>query len=232
MDQEREPPSPAARTQHGRRMNAPTKAETDLLQPFPMLPMSRIKVPAGEAACREAIADLRRARIVGFDTESKPIFVQNAVDDGPHVVQLSTLETAYIFQLHRPEYEQAVIDILSSAEVLKAGFGLESDMSNSRRRFGITLASVLDINTVFKLLGYKNSTGLRAAVALAFNQRFHKSKSMTTSNWALRTLSEGQLVYAANDAYAALCVLLEVNRTHANWQKSMPPAIATMLNNI
>jgi ribonuclease D len=31
-----------------------------------------------------------------------------------------------------------------------------------------------------------------------------KSKSVTTSNWAARVLSERQLLYAANDAYAAI----------------------------
>lgn len=220
--------SPAVHAQR-KRMNAPTKEETDLLAPFPVIPLARIKVPVGEPACNEAIAALRRARIVGFDTESKPIFVQNAVDDGPHVVQLSTLDTAYVFQLHRPECERAVIEILASPAILKAGFGLQSDMSHSRRRFGITLESVLDVNTVFKLLGYKSSTGLRAAVALVFNQRFHKSKRMTTSNWALRTLSDGQLAYAANDAYAALCVLLELNKKHKDWQKAMPEPVAALL---
>jgi ribonuclease D len=42
--------------------------------------------------------------------------------------------------------------------------------------------------------------------ALLFNQRFIKSKKAATSNWANARLSEAQLVYAANDAYAAIRV--------------------------
>jgi len=48
--------------------------------------------------------------------------------------------------------------------------------------------------------------GVRGAVAVMFNQRFLKSRKATTSNWANVQLSESQLLYAANDAYAALRV--------------------------
>jgi ribonuclease D len=45
--------------------------------------------------------------------------------------------------------------------------------------------------------------GVKGAVAVLFKQRFQKSKKAATSNWANERLSESQLVYAANDAYAA-----------------------------
>jgi ribonuclease D len=41
---------------------------------------------------------------------------------------------------------------------------------------------------------------------MLFNRKLSKSKSITTSNWAARELTERQLLYAANDAYAALRV--------------------------
>jgi ribonuclease D len=41
---------------------------------------------------------------------------------------------------------------------------------------------------------------------MLFNRRFLKSKSVTTSNWAMKELTERQLLYAANDAYAAIKV--------------------------
>jgi ribonuclease D len=48
--------------------------------------------------------------------------------------------------------------------------------------------------------------GVKGAVAVLFNQRFMKSKKAATSNWANANLTESQLVYAANDAYAAIRV--------------------------
>jgi ribonuclease D len=76
------------------------------------------------------------------------------------------------------------------------------------------LGVVLDLNLVFRADGHRNTTGVRAAVALVFNQRFHKSKAVTTSNWSVAELSPKQMLYAANDAYAALMVLNELNRSY------------------
>jgi ribonuclease D len=41
---------------------------------------------------------------------------------------------------------------------------------------------------------------------MLFQRRLLKSKAMTTSNWAATQLSDRQLLYAANDAYAAIKV--------------------------
>jgi ribonuclease D len=53
--------------------------------------------------------------------------------------------------------------------------------------------------------------GVKGAVAVLFNQRFIKSKKAATSNWANPHLTDAQLVYAANDAYAAIRVLEALN---------------------
>ena len=68
---------------------------------------------------------------------------------------------------------------------------------------GLEPAGVLELNHVFRQQGYRKDMGVKGAVAVLFNQRFIKSKKAATSNWANPRLSEAQLVYAANDAYAA-----------------------------
>ena len=62
---------------------------------------------------------------------------------------------------------------------------------------------MLELNTVFRQRGYRKDMGVKGAVAVLFNQRFIKSKKAATSNWALPQLTQSQLIYAANDAYAA-----------------------------
>jgi ribonuclease D len=64
----------------------------------------------------------------------------------------------------------------------------------------------VDLDRSFKLLGYRNAVGAKSAVAMLFNRQLSKSKSITTSNWAARELTDRQLLYAANDAYAAIRV--------------------------
>ena len=64
-------------------------------------------------------------------------------------------------------------------------------------------AAVMELNAVFRARGYRKDMGVKGAVAVLFNRRFIKSKKAATSNWALPRLSEAQLIYAANDAWAA-----------------------------
>jgi ribonuclease D len=186
---------------------APSKAETAEMPPFAGLPLSRIHVPATPAEFDAAVAAIGAAATVGFDTESKPTFVTGDVSEGPHVVQFATATEAYIFQVHRRECRAPLLALLQSEAVLKVGFGLSSDHGQIHANLGIRLRAVLDLNRVFRKEGYGSSLGVRAAVGLVLKQRFHKSKKITTTNWAVQRLNEKQLLYAANDAYAALRVL-------------------------
>jgi ribonuclease D len=65
---------------------------------------------------------------------------------------------------------------------------------------------VVDLDSSFRRLGYRNAVGAKSAIAILFQQRMMKSKTTTTSNWSSHSLSERQLMYAANDAYAAIRV--------------------------
>ncbi len=193
------------------RQATPSKADTTLLAPFAGLTLESIVVPVTAAHFADATAEIRDAQVVGFDTESKPTFAKGEISTGPHVVQFATREKAFIFQLHQPAGHEFLLDILGSNEILKVGFGLESDHGQIQRKFGIVLGAVVDLNVEFRKRGYRNTAGVRAAVAIVLNQKFHKSKRVTTSNWAMPTLTAQQLLYAANDAYAALKVLDALN---------------------
>jgi ribonuclease D len=95
---------------------------------------------------------------------------------------------------------------LARGGIAKAGFGLGDDRKRIIQKLGIEPAGILELNAVFHARGYRKDMGAKGAVAVLFNQRFQKSKKAATSNWANPRLSESQLVYAANDAYAAICV--------------------------
>lgn len=186
---------------------APTKAETALLPAFKGLSPDQIHVPATPAECQNAVDEILAAGIGGFDTEAKPTFRKGQKSDGPHVVQFALTDKAFIFQLHRSECEKATADLIASKQVLKVGFGLKNDHGQIRSRLGITLDHVLDLDVIFRKLGYRGQIGVRGAMGALLKQCFKKSKSTTTSNWALRELSTRQLLYAANDSYAALKIM-------------------------
>jgi ribonuclease D len=195
----------------------PSKTELAALPVFAGLSLAQIQVPTTRAQFESAAADIRGADLVGFDTESKPTFAPGERSTGPHVVQFALADRAYIFQVHRSEGLAVLLDLLHSTTLVKVGFGLASDRGQIRDKLGLPLRAVLDLNTLFRQQGYRSAMGVRGAVGVVFRQRFQKSRKVTTSNWSLPQLSASQLLYAANDAYAALRVLLALDRPRSEW---------------
>lgn len=181
----------------------PDKEQIALLEPFDRLGLDRITAVSTAAQARAAAQELSASAAWGFDTESKPTFFKDQLSEGPHTVQLSTLERAWVFQLHDLECRAVVAELLALQGVPKAGFGLGDDRRRIIEKLRVEPAGVLELNTVFRERGWRKDMGVKAAVAVLFNQRFIKSKKASTSNWANPRLTEAQLVYAANDAYAA-----------------------------
>ncbi len=184
----------------------PSKEQIALLPPFERLGLDRITLVHSPGQAEKACAELAARAHWGFDTESKPTFRKDEVSDGPHIVQLATLEKAWVFQLHDSDCRAMVAELLALRGVTKAGFGLGDDRKRITAKLGVEPADVLELNTVFRQQGYRKEMGVKGAVAVLFNRRFIKSKKATTSNWANPRLSEAQLMYAANDAWAAIRV--------------------------
>ena len=191
----------------------PSKEQIALLEPFERLGLEHITLVSTPQQAEHACTALAAAPVWGFDTESKPTFAKNEASEGPHIVQLATLERAWVFQLHDPGCRARVAELLALRGVTKAGFGLGDDTKRIQHKLGVQPADVLELNTVFRQRGYRKDMGVKGAVAVLFNRRFIKSKKAATSNWANARLSEAQLVYAANDAWAALRVFNALHPT-------------------
>ncbi len=184
----------------------PTPEQIALLEPFPRIGLDRITVVATVEQAAAARDLLLREPVWGFDTESKPTFQAGEASDGPHTLQLATLTAAWVIQLHDAGCRVIAGELLARRGIVKAGFGLGDDKRRIVRKLGVEPQDVLDLDTEFRQRGYRRQVGVKMAVALLFGQRFLKSKRAATSNWASRRLSEAQVLYAANDAWAAACV--------------------------
>ncbi len=184
----------------------PSKEQIALLDPFDRLGLDRIVLVSTPEQAHKACAELGAVKVLGFDTESKPTFFKDQVSEGPHIVQLATVDRAWVFQLHDVQCSAMVAGLLALKGVTKAGFGLGDDRKRIISKLGVEPADVLELNTIFRERGYRKDMGVKGAVAVLFDRRFIKSKKAATSNWANPRLTEAQLVYAANDAYAAIRV--------------------------
>jgi RNA polymerase sigma factor for flagellar operon FliA len=173
---------------------------------YPGVSLAEILLVTTAEEAATALADLLAADAIGFDTESKPTFAKGEVSTGPHLIQLATENRVYLFQVaHLPDPE-GLKAVLESGEILKAGFGLGSDLAQLKARLEIEPRNVLDLSRALRGEKPSQSLGAKTAVARYFGQRMQKSRKVTTSNWANPRLSERQLLYAANDAQVALRV--------------------------
>ncbi|MGE5471462.1 MAG: 3'-5' exonuclease [Bacteroidota bacterium] len=174
------------------------------LPPYPGIGLNRITLVNSAALAEAARAVLMTVDAVGFDTESKPTFQKGEISTGPHLVQLATDQRTYLFPVVRDEVWPVLKAVLESPGLIKAGFGLGNDRSALKSRLGISLNNVLDLGELLRGPGHRGTVGAKVAVAHYFGQKLQKSKKTGTSNWANLQLTERQLLYAANDAHAAL----------------------------
>ncbi len=193
---------------------------------FPLLGLADIDVPRTREACEQAAVHLLSESVLGFDTEVRPTFHAGAAPRGPDVVQFATGTRAWVFQLNVPGADEAVRRVLNASTVLKVGFDLTHDQAQLQRRVRTVAKPLLDLDTVFHRQGYQRTLGVKSAIALLFGQRLMKSKKTTTSNWSVRQLEPRQVLYAANDAYAAWVVWNALDRTDTlgmEWATGLPP---------
>lgn len=190
------------------RLHPPDKGQLLHLPPFPGLGLAQVVVPVTDAELDAAWADLHRHRHLGFDTESKPTFVAGSAVRAPDVVQFATPDRAYVLQLRHEGCVDLACAVLDDREIVKVGFDLRQDQAQLRACLDVQADPLIDLDAVFHRQGYPRSIGIKAAVAIVFGQRFVKSKRLTTTNWAQPVLTGPQLLYAANDAWVALQVML------------------------
>lgn len=177
------------------------------LPPYQGIKLADIRLVQSSADAAVALDALLAADVIGFDTESKPTFQKGETSNGPHLIQLATDHTAYLFQIGAspaPAFD-VLKAILESSVTLKVGFGLSDDVKRLRNKLGITTAGVLDLSVALRD-GQRNDLGAKTAVAKYFGLHLQKSKKISTTNWANPRLTERQILYAADDAQVALRV--------------------------
>jgi RNA polymerase sigma factor for flagellar operon FliA len=184
----------------------PETAAPAELPPYQGIAIADVMLADTPAAVAEACRMLQAETVLGFDTEAKPTFAKGEVSTGPHLIQLATDQRVWLFPV-RPGMEyDGLRPILESSRILKVGFGLGSDLAQLRARLGIEAQAILDLSRALPRENPKQALGAKTAVARYLGRRMQKSKHVTTSNWAHPRLTERQMLYAADDAQAALRV--------------------------
>jgi ribonuclease D len=153
---------------------------------------------AGDVAA--ALKEISRHRKVGFDTETKPVFVRGHFNKVA-ILQIALPNKAYIFRLKATGVTPEMAEFLSDASIEKAGVAVRDDIKALQHLRPFTPGGFVDLAPMAKAAGLevesvKKLTGLLLG--------FRISKSAQTSNWEADVLNDKQISYAATDAWVCL----------------------------
>lgn len=147
-----------------------------------------------------AFDEIKEHAVVGFDTETKPVFVsgqQNKVA----LMQVALPDKVFLIRLKQTGITPHLIEFLESDRILKAGVALRDDIKALQRLKHYKPAGFIELAHMSKQAGLEVES-VKKLTALLLG--FRISKSAQTSNWEAEVLQEKQISYAATDAWVCL----------------------------
>ena len=145
-----------------------------------------------------AIFYLRRQTILGFDTESRPVFSPGQRNNGVALLQLSGPKRAYLFRLQTLGMRRSLCSLLSSESIIKVGAACLDDVRGLQRLHGFKAAGFIDLQKIAWEWGIRDKSVKKLAANIL---ECRISKAQQLSNWEAENLTDAQCRYAATDAW-------------------------------
>lgn len=148
-----------------------------------------------------AIKHLGAQRLIGFDTETKPVF--QAHQPRPHtaLLQLSSESEAFLFRLHELGLPQEIADIMANPHITKIGAAVGEDIRGLQHFRSFEARRFMDLQHFADKYGIQEKS-VRKMAAIILGCKV--SKAQQCSNWENNPLTDAQQLYAATDAW--ICV--------------------------
>jgi ribonuclease D len=160
----------------------------------------KVLVVSDEKLLPRVFDEVREHKVVGFDTETKPVFVrgqQNKVS----LLQIALPDKVFLVRIKFTGMHAPIIQFLESEGIQKAGVALRDDIKALQRLKNYEPAGFIELADMSKRAGLQVES-VKKLTALLLG--FRISKSAQTSNWEADVLNEKQISYAATDAWACL----------------------------
>ena len=94
---------------------------------------------------------LRRAGILGIDTETRPSFTAG-VRYEVSLLQIATEEECFLFRLNKMGLPKSLISLLEDPAIIKVGLSLRDDITALSRREAFTPGSFVELQKLCDLL--------------------------------------------------------------------------------
>lgn len=150
----------------------------------------------------EAIRELNKCKMIGFDTETRPSFKKGQHYD-VSLIQLSTEDACYLFRINLIGLKEELKSILENENILKIGLSIHDDFHNLRKQTELEPRNFLDLQNYVKQFNIADNS-LSRIYGILFDKRISKGQRLT--NWEAEELTAAQQAYASLDAYACLTI--------------------------
>ena len=146
----------------------------------------------------KAVAYLRTQKIIGFDTETRPVFAPGQHHNHVALLQLSGPRKAYLFRVGRLGMPKLLCNVMANPHILKVGAAVHDDVRGLQYYQKFKEQGYVDLQKIAYEWGIRD----KSVKKLAANILGVKiSKSQQLSNWEAEELSPAQQMYAATDAW-------------------------------
>lgn len=146
----------------------------------------------------QAVRYLKRQKVLGFDTETRPTFSPDQPSSGTALLQLSGGGKAYLFRLKKCGLPRALASVLASPSVLKVGAATLDDIRGLQKITKFSPKGFVDLQNMVWEYGIRDKS-VKKMTAIILGVKISKAQQL--SNWEAEKLSEGQQRYAATDAW-------------------------------
>lgn len=140
---------------------------------------------------------LKKEKILGFDTETKPVF-KKGESNNVSLLQISTSNQAFLFRLNKIGLPQCITEVLADEEIVKSGVAIRDDIKSLQKLRKFEPGGFVELQKFVNEFGIEDASLKKLAGNIL---GFRISKNERLSNWDSPNLSETQKKYAATDAW-------------------------------
>ncbi|MDA7803791.1 3'-5' exonuclease domain-containing protein 2 [Crocinitomix sp.] len=148
----------------------------------------------------KSFEEISRFTEVGFDTETKPVFVKGGYNDVA-LLQIAIPNKVFLVRISLTGITAEIISFFENESITKLGVGLRDDIIFLQRIQNFAPAGFLELNEMVNEIDIE-ANGLRKLTAIILG--FRISKNAQVSNWEAAELNYKQTRYAATDAWVCL----------------------------
>lgn len=168
----------------------------------------RIYTITTERDAEKAVNYLMTQPILGFDTETRPVFKRH-MSHKVALLQVSTYDTCFLFRLNHIGLPDSIVRLLEDRTITKVALSWKDDIHGLQQRRQFKTGTFIDVQDEVTKIGIEDYS-LQKLYANLFGKMISKRQQL--SNWEADFLTDAQKAYAALDAWACIQIHNEIQR--------------------